>query len=73
MEAIMEHTKYEKARIIGTRTLQISSGAPFLIKLSEEDLIKLRYSPKRIAELEYDKGLIPIFVRRPKVGGNVVQ
>jgi DNA-directed RNA polymerase subunit K/omega len=29
-------TKYEKARLIGARALQISMGAPFLIKLSKE-------------------------------------
>ena len=32
------HTKYEKARLIGARALQISMGAPFLVKLTEEQL-----------------------------------
>ena len=63
---IQNYTKYEKARIIGTRALQISSGAPFLVKLSEADLETLRYSPLRIAEMEYEKGVIPISVRRPE-------
>ena len=61
-------TKYEKARIIGTRALQISAGAPFLIKLTPDELEKLRYRPKNIAELEFEKGLIPISVKRPRVG-----
>lgn len=29
-----EYTKYEIARMIGSRALQISMGAPFLIKLT---------------------------------------
>ena len=61
---IEKYTKYEKARIIGTRALQIASGAPFLVKLTEEDLERVRYSPKRIAELEFEKGIIPITVKR---------
>jgi len=40
----MEHTKYELARIIGARALQLSQGAPLLVKLSEKDLEKVGYS-----------------------------
>ncbi|MBI2134022.1 DNA-directed RNA polymerase subunit K [Candidatus Woesearchaeota archaeon] len=58
------YSRYEKARIIGTRALQISAGAPFLVKLSEEEIEKLRFDPKKIAELEFEKGLIPIRVKR---------
>ncbi|MBI2575084.1 DNA-directed RNA polymerase subunit K [Candidatus Woesearchaeota archaeon] len=58
------YTKYEKARIIGARALQISSGAPFLVKLSDGELEKLRYSPVKVAELEFEKGLIPIQVKK---------
>ncbi len=65
-EEKIEYTKYEKARIIGVRALQLASGAPFLLKLSDEELAKLRYSPKNIAILEYEKGVIPITVRRPE-------
>lgn len=61
-------TKYEKARMIGARALQISLGAPFLIKLEKEDLEKLRYSPLEIAKIEFDKGVLPISVRRPMPG-----
>jgi DNA-directed RNA polymerase subunit K len=63
----MEYTKYEKARLIGSRALQIAMGAPFTVKLSDDDLKKLRYSPVEIAKLEYEKGLIPIEVKRPSV------
>ena len=61
----MEYTKYEKARIIGSRALQIAMGAPFLIKLADEDLQKIRYSTLEIAKLEFEQGVIPITVKRP--------
>lgn len=60
-----ELTKYEHARIIGARALQISMGAPFMVKLSEEDLKKLGYNPIEIAKLEFSHDLIPITVKKP--------
>ena len=62
----MEYTKYEQARIIGSRALQISQGAPFMIKLSEKELKKIGYNPLEIAKMEFKKGLIPITTRRHK-------
>ncbi len=61
----MEFTKYETARIIGARTLQLSMGAPFMIKLSEKDLEKIGYNTLEIAKMEFAQGLIPITVKRP--------
>jgi len=58
-------TKYEKARMLGSRALQIAMGAPFLLSLSDEDLKKISYSPIEIAKLEFEKGVIPITVKRP--------
>jgi DNA-directed RNA polymerase subunit K/omega len=60
----MEYTKYEEARIIGSRALQISQGAPFMIKLSEKDLKKIGYNPIEIAKMEFKQGLVPITVRK---------
>ena len=60
----MEYTKYEQARIIGARALQISQGAPFKIKLSEKDLEKIGYNPIEIAKMEYKEGIIPIEIKR---------
>ena len=57
-------TKYERARMIGSRALQISMGAPFLVKLSKKELEKLRYNPLEIAKLELEKGVLPLAVRR---------
>lgn len=58
------HNKFEKARIIGARALQISEGAPLLVKLSEKELEELNYNPLEIAKLEYSKKLIPMEVER---------
>ncbi|MBI2660388.1 DNA-directed RNA polymerase subunit K [Candidatus Woesearchaeota archaeon] len=60
-----EYTKYEQARIIGARALQISMGAPILIKFADEDLKKIGYNTVEIAKLEFKQGLIPISVKRP--------
>ncbi len=59
-----EYTKYEQARIIGARALQISMGAPFMVKFSDEELKKIGYSTIEIAKLEFSKELIPIEVKR---------
>lgn len=59
------YTKYEKARIIGARALQLSMNAPILLKISKEELEKLKYDPLKIAELEFISGILPITVRRP--------
>jgi DNA-directed RNA polymerase subunit K/omega len=50
-------TKYEIARLIGARALQLSMGAPPLIKLTEPKTTFIQ-----IAETELDKGIIPLSV-----------
>ena len=62
----MNYTKYEKARLIGSRALQISMGAPFMVKLSEDDLKRVGYNPVEVAKIEYEKGALPITIKRPK-------
>lgn len=69
-EEQMEYTKYEKARMIGSRALQLSMGAPFLVKLTPEDLTKMRHDPLEIALMEYEQGILPITVKRPKAKAN---
>ncbi len=61
-----EYTKYEKARIIGARALQIAMGAPFLMKLAKKDLERLKYNTLEIAKLEFEKDLLPITIKRLK-------
>ena len=58
-------TKYEKARMIGSRALQISMGAPFLVKLDEKKLESIGYNPIEIAKIELSEGVLPIAVKRP--------
>jgi len=62
---IKKLTKYEKARIIGARALQISVGAPMLLKLKKEDLKEMNYNPIEIAKKEFNEGIIPITIKRP--------
>lgn len=65
MHSTEKYTKYEIARIIGARALQISYNAPILIKLTKDELISLNYDAVKIAELEFNKDVLPISVRRP--------
>jgi len=52
-----EMTRFERARIIGARALQINRGAPVLIKTKQTDSVK-------IAEEEFEQGVIPMDVKR---------
>jgi DNA-directed RNA polymerase subunit K len=60
-----EFTKYEIARILGARALQISMDAPLLIKMDKEELERIRYDPIKIAEAEFYSEVLPITVKRP--------
>jgi DNA-directed RNA polymerase subunit K len=60
-----DFTRYEKARILGARALQISMNAPLLIKISEEDLERINYDALKIAEIELESGILPISVKKP--------
>jgi len=51
------YSRYEKARIIGARALQVSYGAPVLIDTSQTE-------PILIAAEEYDAQVLPFTVRR---------
>jgi|APSaa5957512535_1039671.scaffolds.fasta_scaffold152401_1 DNA-directed RNA polymerase subunit K/omega len=54
-------TKYEKARVIGTRAEQIERGAPTFIKNLSEQVIHGR----TIALKEFERQLIPFIIARP--------
>eukprot|EP00397_Hematodinium_sp_SG-2012_P060440 GEMP01078704.1.p1 GENE.GEMP01078704.1~~GEMP01078704.1.p1 ORF type:complete len:120 (+),score=33.16 GEMP01078704.1:70-429(+) len=51
-------TKYERARILGTRALQISMNAPIFVELEGET------DPLEIAEKELRAKKIPFIIRR---------
>lgn len=57
-------TKYEKARILGARALQISMGAPILVNLEGET------DSLEIALKELKNRIIPITIRRYLPNGN---
>ena len=55
-----EYTRFEKARMIGARALQIARGATPMVKV---ELIK---DPIMIAEMEFEQGVIPLDTKRPE-------
>lgn len=55
----MKYTRFEKARIIGARALQIAMGAPILIQVPKDE-----YDSVKIALMEFERGVIPITVKR---------
>jgi len=61
-------TRFEKARIVGARALQIAMGAPILIELS-----KAPANPIDIALEELEKGVLPITIRRTLPDGITYQ
>jgi len=52
-------TRFEKARIVGARALQISMGAPILLEINEAIS-----NPIDIAVEELEGGILPITIRR---------
>ena len=55
----MNYNKFERARLIGARALQIRIGAPVLIKLP-----KAIERPLDIAKLEFKEDALPLTVNR---------
>lgn len=58
-------TKYEKARIIGSRALQISKNAPIFVEIEPGE-----WDPIKIAEKELVERKIPFIIRRYLPDGN---
>lgn len=54
-----QYSKYEKARVIGARALQLAYGAPPLVKVPEGTI-----NPIDLAELEFENDVIPITILR---------
>ena len=54
-----DYTRFEKARILGARALQISMGAPLLVLEGGKAI-----DPMDIATMEFENDLIPITARR---------
>lgn len=60
-----KYTKYEIARILGARSLQLAMDAPILLKISKEEEEDINYDVLKIAEKELETEVLPITVRRP--------
>jgi len=58
-------TRYEIARILGARSLQLAMDAPVLLKLSKEEEEELNFDTLKTAEKELIAGVLPITVKRP--------
>ncbi|MBD3205275.1 DNA-directed RNA polymerase subunit K [Candidatus Bathyarchaeota archaeon] len=52
-------TRFERARIVGARALQVSLGAPILVEIPEDVS-----DPIDISILELQEGVLPMTVRR---------
>ena len=64
-----EYTRFEKARIIGARSIQIELGAPVLIDVPDDVS-----DPIEIANMEFNADAIPMtVVRRLPSGKRVSQ
>jgi DNA-directed RNA polymerase, subunit K/omega len=57
---VQEYTRFERARIVGARALQISMGAPVLI----QDYERSGVDPLYIALEEFERGVVPITVKK---------
>ena len=55
-------TKYEKARIVGARALQLAMGAPCLVKVP-----KGLTNAVQLAIYEFEKGVVPLQVIREEM------
>ncbi len=64
-ELMEKYTRYEIARILGARSLQLAMDAPILLKLGKEELDELNFDVLKIAEKELDAEVLPITVKRP--------
>lgn len=56
---VVRYTRFERARIIGARALQISMGAPILLEVPAGMV-----DPIEIADTEFRRRVIPITVKR---------
>jgi len=62
---ITDFTKYERARILGARALQVAMNAPLLIKIRQEDLEEIKFDALKIAEVELNSEILPISIKKP--------
>jgi DNA-directed RNA polymerase subunit K/omega len=64
---LLKINKYEKSRIIGARATQLSHNAPPLVDIGNET------DPVKIALMEYNKGLLKIYIVRKYPNGDFIK
>jgi len=60
MTKMSDFTKYETARILGARALQIAMNAPLLVKISKEDLEKVGDVKRKVLTEKEEKKLLQL-------------
>jgi DNA-directed RNA polymerase subunit K len=60
-------TRFEVARVVGARSLQISLGAPLLVKSTKSEI-----NPIELAEKEFKEAKIPMTIKRVLPDGEVI-
>lgn len=63
-------TRFEYAKVINLRTLQLSGGE--LPRISKDECEKLFYDMQKIAEVEIERGLVDIQVKRVRPDGKEI-
>jgi DNA-directed RNA polymerase subunit K len=58
-------TRFEVARLLGARTLQVALGAPVLVKTELKE-------PSNIAKQEFREGMMPITIKRKLPSGEEI-
>lgn len=61
----MELTRFEKARLISARALQLALGAPLLVNIKQD------LEPNEIAKIELSKKVLPLAVLREYPNGTI--
>lgn len=64
---IRKLTRFERARVIGLRALQLTLGAPPLVALEER-----AWDPLEVSTRELETGLLPLSLRRTFPDGTYV-
>lgn len=67
VERPLKLSKYEKARIIGTRAMQLSYNAPPLVDIGNETEFH------KIAEMEYNAGVLDLYIVRRFSDGSYIK
>jgi len=60
-------TRFEVARIVGARALQVALGAPILVEYKDD-----KFDPIKIAEEEFKANKIPITIKRTLPNNEII-